>query len=223
MTFQRELAAKLLKSVAEELEATLHTHRSCNTLLARFAGDAALILQFDELTPRFSRLLKRSRWEGFYGGLMTNLGLPWFVPKRMRQLTPLERINSDHPEFNEAFAIETFTKYYPEMLPCLDTGFDSWIHAAKTELAVEEVALSQAILGRYDDAIRTARCLNESHRQNNVRFVIAIEQLRQGSCQNAQSITAALDEGTLTGWGAAQFALGICNRVPWRPYPYPDY
>lgn len=220
---QRELASNLLKSVAEELETAFRAHHSCNTMLARYAGDATLILGFNDLTPRFSRLLKQSKREGFYGGVITSKRLPWFVPRRERQLTPIEKINTDHPAFTDDFPVETFAKFYPEMLPCLGSGFDALLDAATTELAIEEIALSQAILGRYNDAINTSSRLKESHRRNNVQFVIGIEQFRLGLFSDFQAFKDRLEDGTLAGWGGAQFALGICNRVPWCPYPFPDY
>jgi len=223
MTIQSELAARLLQSIADELEATWRTERSCNTMLARFAGNAALILRIDELTHRFWHLLKRSKWKDFYGGIITNARLPWFVPGRLRQLGPVEKVNSNHPVFADDYAIETFRRYNPEMLPCVDNGFDSILSAAQTELNIEEVALSQAILGRYDDAIETSQRLKDSYRESNVRFVIAIELYRHDQYGDGHASLKTIDPATLTDWSAAQFALGICNRVPWCPYPYPDY
>ena len=223
MTKQRELASSLLESVADELETTFREHRSCNTMLARYASDVSQALDIPDLTPRFACFLRKSKWKGFFGGMITNARLPWFVPKRMRQLTPIEKINEDYPIFPDDFAAATFTKYYPEMVPCIDQGFDSLLCDANTELAIEEIALSQLLLRQYDDALDTARRLTESHRQNNIRFVSAIEQYRLDRVDDAEAMRESLDDGTLNGWAAAQFAMGICNRVPWCPYPYPDY
>jgi hypothetical protein len=223
MTKQRELATTLLDLVAGELETTFRQNRSCNTLLARYASDVSQALDLPDLTSRFAKLLRKSKWEGFFGGMITNARLPWFVPKRMRQLTSIEKINEDYPLFCDDFASETFTKYYPEMLPCIVNGFDSLLGDASTEVAIEEIALSQVLLRQYDDGLATARRLTESHRRNNVRFVTAIEQYRFDRIDDAEAMKESLDDGTLSGWGAAQFAMGVCNRVPWCPYPYPDY
>lgn len=223
MTRQRELATTLLGSVADELETEFRKHRSCNTMLARYASDVSQALDFPALTLRFAHLLRKSKWQGFFGGIITNARLPWFVPKRMRQLTSIEKINRDYPFFTDDFAVATFTMYNPQMLPCIEHGFDDLLQAAKTELAIEEIALSQALLQRFDDALQTAQRLNEPYRQDNVRFVCAIEQFRLGRVVDAQRMQASLSAGPLQGWYAAQFAMGICNRVPWCPYPYPDY
>jgi hypothetical protein len=223
MTVQRDLAKHLLESVANELDVTLREHCSCNTMLARFAGDATLLLGFEQLTPRYVRMLKRSRWKGFFGGMITNMRLPWFVPRRLRQLTPIEKIETDHPVFPEDYATHIFNKCYSEMLPCITSGFGGLLEMATTELAREEAALSQALLGLYDEAMNTSQCLTDRHRQDNVRFVIAIEHYRHNRIEEAQAIQSTFSDGMLTGWGGAQFALGICNRVPWEPYPYPDY
>ncbi len=222
MIVQRKLAARLLASVADELETMFNAHRCCNTLLARFAGDATILLGFDELTRRYSLLLKRSKWRGFFGGIITNARLPSFVPKRLRQLTPLDKIETEHPVFPNEYAAEVFRKCYPEMLPCIDDGFDSLLSTASTEFVIEEVALSQAILGLHDDALVTTQWLTERNRKNHVRFVIAIEEYRRDRIDEAQAVQAKFEDGTLAGWGGAQFALGICNRVPWSLYPYPD-
>ena len=220
---QLELATNLLDSVAGELETSLRTHRACNTMLARYASDVSQAIDCSELTVRFARLLRKSKWQGFFGGIITNTRLPWFVPKRMRQLTPIDKINEDYPFFTDDFAVCTFTKYYPEMLPCIEHGFDTLLRDAKSQLAIEEIALSQILLQQYDDANITAQRLTESHRQNNILFVSAIEQYRLGQIDQAKAMQHRLVDGTLRGWGAAQFAMGICNRVPWCPYPYPDY
>lgn len=223
MTIQRELAKNLLTNVANELDELFAIKHYCNTSLARLAGDAAIALDFNDITPRFIRLLKNSRRVGFFGDVITNLRLPLFIPKRLRELTPLEEINEKYPLFPNNYAIDTFRKYSPEMLLCLENSFDSLLENASTEFAIEEIALSQAILGRYEDAIRTSRYLKDLYRKDEVLFVIAIEQYRNNHINEAQSTQHALLDRTLTGWGAAQFALGICNRVPWCPYPYPDY
>jgi hypothetical protein len=223
MTIQRELAAKLLASVADEQESAFQTDRACNTMLARYAGNAALILRFEELAKRFERLLARSKWKNFFGGIITNVRLPWLVPKRLRQLEPIQEIETKHPVFASEFAVTTITRYYPEFLPCIDRGFDELLSVATTELKVEEIALSQAILGRYSEALETSLRLNEQDRRENVRFVIAIERYRLEQVDNGQEMQETLDRRTLEGWGGAQFALGICNRMPWCIYPYPDY
>lgn len=223
MTQQRELATTLLGQVADELETTFRKSRSCNTLLVRYASGVSQAIDIPDLTSRFAYLLRKSKWDGFFRGMITNARLPWFVPRRMRQLTPMEKIDEDHPVFTDDFALETFTKYYPEMLPCIENGFDTLLSDVTTELAIEELALSQVILRHYDDGLATAERLTESHRRNNVRFVTAIEQYRNDRLDDAEMMKESLDDGTLSGWGAAQFAMGICNRVPWCPYPYPDY
>lgn len=192
-------------------------------MLARYAGNAALLLQFEELARRFERLLARSKWKDFYGGIITNARLPWFVPKRLRQLGPFQEIEKNHPEFTPDFAIATITRYCPQMLPCVERGFDELLSVATTELAVEEVALSQAILGRYSDAVESSSRLTEQDRKENVRFVIAIERYRLAQIDDGQEMHETLNRRTLAGWGGAQFALGICCRLPWNIYPYPDY
>ncbi len=156
MTLQRDLAKNLLETVANELDVTFREHRSCNTMLARLAGDATLLLGFEQLSPRFARLLKRSRWNGFFDGMITNIRLPWFVPRRLRQLTPIEKIKTFHPVFPEDYAIHIFNKCYSEMSPCITNGFGGILEMATTELAYEEVALSQALLGLYDEALNTS-------------------------------------------------------------------
>jgi hypothetical protein len=169
------------------------------------------------------KLLRQSKWNDFFGGIITNARLPWFVPRRLRQLKPLNELEHEHPIFPEDYAAGLLSKYYPKLRPCIENGFRTALDAAKTELAIEEIALSQAILGLYQDALFTSQRLTETDRANNVRFVIAIEQFRRGQVDEAAGTQTTLLNDTLTGWGGAQFALGICNRVPWCPYPYPDY
>ncbi len=97
MTIQREMAAKLLSSVADEQESVFQDQSACNTMLARYAGNAALVLRFEELARRFERLLARFKWKDFFGGSITNVRLPWFVPKRLRRLDAIHEIEADHP------------------------------------------------------------------------------------------------------------------------------
>lgn len=79
------------------------------------------------------------------------------------------------------------------------------------------------LLRQYEDGLTTADRLAASPCRNNVRFVTAIEQYRTNRFDEAEMMKESLDDGTLNGRRAAQFAMGICNRVPWCPYPYPDY
>ena len=58
----------------------------------------------------------------------------------------MHKIDEEHPLFGENFASQTFAKYYPEMLPCIENGFDAVLHDASTEFAIEEIALSQVLL-----------------------------------------------------------------------------
>ena len=87
----------------------------------------------------------------------------------------------------------------------------------------EEIILIQVMRGEIELAMSSISRLSEQRRKDGVYFVTAIELYRKGRHEEADQILEVLGEDFLGDWGLAQMALGISNRVPWTPYPFPDY
>jgi len=219
---KREMAHRLLLSVADELERSIRTEGHCNTLLARYAGGAALLLGFDDIAPRFVALLEQSNWDGFFGDVLTNIDLPTEVPDKMRRLRPLQAFDAEHPVFATDDVHRAIRRYAPALTDCLVSGFAAAITATNDEFRLEQIALAQAVLGHDEGAVETSLRLRDPRRLDDVRFVMAIERFRRGQFEEGREALAPLSVEDLTSWTAAYFAMGICDRTPWVGYPFPD-
>ncbi len=111
---------------------------------------------------------------------------------------------------------------YEQMLPCPDIGVEELLKEAKTESNFENIAVIQAIFGRYDQAMDTCQSLQDPYRQEHVRYIICIEHYRRDRIQEAKSVHSTLSDRIFTTSAGVQFAVGVCNRVSWRVYPFSD-
>lgn len=214
MTVQRRLAKTILESILEESEA--RSHYSINSMLVRLAGNAAIVLGFEELTKGYASLLECTTVIGT--GQASNLS-----PRRhFCKLDSLAENDREYPIFPENYTTHIFQIIYHKMLPCPNIGVEELLKEAKTENNFEDIAVIHAILGRYDEAMDTCQSLLDPHRQQHVRYIICIEHYRRDHIQEAQSVHSSLTGRILTTSAGAQFALGVCNRVPWRVYPFSD-
>ncbi len=219
----REYSRRLLTHVAQLLEASQRCNGGFNCLAARYAGNAAVLLNFNELSARFLRLLVSVTPEQYWTGAITNLDRSR-VPEHGRTLSGLPELDHEHPFFTEDYPAMVISKFAEEHLfLCLRRDYEQAFAHARSELAIEEVALTQAIIGDTEMAIASTSRLKEKHRRDNVLFVVTIELFRRNKVTEAQTIRRQLPDGIFDEWGASQMAIGIANRVPWQIYPYPDY
>ena len=140
----------------------------------------------------------------------------------MRELTPIDTAHAEHPIFTPDYGVAVIEKCCSELMPCNEGGFESALLHADSELTIEQVAMAQAILGRYEDALSTSKKLKE-RKPDGIYLVLSIELYRHNRIEEAQVMQRRLDDGKLTDWFGVFLALGMCNRVPWWGYPFPDY
>ncbi|MAT14065.1 MAG: hypothetical protein CMJ46_02200 [Planctomyces sp.] len=218
-----EFAYSLLSDVVVELEFKLMQTGSCNSLLTRCAGEASLALGFSELAERCESLLQRSDWDGFFGGVFTNIELPEVVPDQMCELSEYEEAERRFPVFPEDNAESAIQKHYPEFH---ERGLADPIDAltgTDLEFELECTALSFVLLGEVNRAMEFAKTIKEKERRFHVIATIALEHFRHGNTEAADHFLSMLPSDWLSHWYAVRFAVGICNRIPWELYPYPDY
>lgn len=214
MTIQRQLAKSILESIYEDMEA--RAHGSNYSRHAQYAGNATIALGFDELTKQFASLLDRYQFNKTEQ--LSSLKPRSFVS----ELDSLVENRKQFPVFPEDYATQLFQKFNRNMLPYTDDGFTKLIKEAETESHVEDIAVSLAILGRYDKAMDTCRQLRCPYAQDHVRYIICIEHYRRNQIQEARAVRSTLTARQFTSYTGVQFALGICNHVPWGVYPYSD-
>jgi len=195
---------------------------ACNTLVAKYAGNASLILGFDDLADRYLHLILDVTPDRYWAGVLTNLPRDE-VPVAAKKLDDLADINRQHPIFCDNYIETVVNKFCPHLLPCLSGDYETALSSADSQLMTEEIILIQVMRGEIELAMSSISRLSEQWRKDGVHFVTAIELHRKGRHEEAEQTLKVLGDDFFDDWGLAQMALGISNRVPWTPYPFPDY
>jgi hypothetical protein len=212
----------LLAGVADALEKTNSRKGGFNHLVARYAGNACRLFTFSDLEARFQALLTTVTPELYWAGAVTNLDTTR-IPEGGAQLSPLSKIEQEHPFFPEDYASMILRRMGGHLALCADRDYNGAFRQAKTELDKEEIVLSQVLMGDFDLAEEALPRLTDEHRRQSVIFVATIEFYRAGKTSEAEAYRSRLPVHSLADWDGAQMALGASNRVPWEIYPFPDY
>lgn len=221
MCYQKELAKSNLAGVLRYLDACKKQSGSFNTSLCLDAGDACILLGFDQLKSEFESRLIVETSPSFLEKIWSSISLKR-VKKKPWKLSFVEQLEKSHPQLDDDHVRESVRRMFPEFTPCLDGEFEAVSKTVSSEFEIECFALTQAVLGFFEEAMKTSERINERHRISNVQFVMAIEHFRHDRISEGEAILSLIPT-ELSDFGAVQFALGISRRTPWLDYPYPDY
>jgi hypothetical protein len=198
-----------------------------NVLCVRALAGAAVLLGEDDLADRATALLRSAPDDKFFAGAIANFELPKVAPPSLRQPPPITQLEEDHPVYSRHESRERVTKLagsVRHIALCLEGRFDVAQREARSDLALEEVGLTMAVLGEFEAARRVmSDPALPDFRRAVVRLVLVIELFRNGRADEASALLAGMEATGLSGWGLLQLALGLAGRVPWVGYPYPDW
>ena len=198
--------------------------RKLNLFEVRAVADAATHLGFPELEERAFAIFRQAPDEAFWAGAITNIELPTSVPDAMRARTTPEALARNHPPIDGAKLLRMIESSEEHIALCSVKRFDEAQAVAKTDLALEEVGLTLAVLGEFEAAIQVASSAKlPDFRKQGIKLVLLIEYHRRGKFAEAQSI---LTEYEAQGIGAStlvHLAYGIAGYDAWPGYPYPDW
>ncbi len=221
MNNESSLSYQLLSKTAIDLESSFSNDGRFNFPLAKYAGDASLILEYSDLTDRFNDLMGKLTPEKYWKNSKNHSKE---VPKYYKKISSLSDIRENHPKFPNN--IHEYLDPYilgineEHLMLCIQGNYDKAYEIADSDLGREEVLLTQVVFGDIENALRKRDLLTWESRRNGVLFVAAIELFRHGHKKLGKEI---YDLIKFNDWKMAMMALGIENYTPWKVYPYPDY
>lgn len=219
-------ARRYLEASVEELEGKAKDNQY-NIFEVRLLANAATVLQQTDIAHRALALLRKVPDGVFWAGMITNFELPKNVPESLRTADSPQQLERQFPcyvEHDIADRTRMSAKTEDHLRLCLEGNVARAFAIAKTELQLEEVCETLAILGDFDAALNVARAPTfPDSRRRGVLVVIAIELFRRGRIEEFEKILAILEKPRLGVSEYAYLALGLSGRVPWGGYPYPDY
>ena len=222
-----DFSYRLLAEVVIQVEKTQREVGRCNYLVAQYAGEVCMLLEYTNLFDRFTWVLKQETRKQHDSHAVANSPNVKKGSKVLRNLRAFSEIDKDYPPFpkdNRDYLAPHISKWAePHLILCLNGKFENALLLAKTELAKEETLVTQILLGQIPEALESRNRLVDSYRQANVLFIATIESFRQRDFSAGQNLYDQLGENDLDIWGKSQMALAIAGRVPWQVYPYPDY
>jgi hypothetical protein len=198
-----------------------------NILEIRFVGGVARLLGYEPYAERCQQLLSIAPDRAFFAGMIANFKLPDKATPTMRSIYRMEQLEASYPVFSESYIrdyVTTFCNSDSHLALAISGQYQEAFAACKAEVEVEEVALTQAVLGDIEAALASARSIvKPESRAQGVVFVCTIELFRRDRLGDARAHLESFYPPGLHGSSAGQMALGVCNRVPWGGYPYPDW
>lgn len=190
------------------------------TRIVKLLGEQDLLL-------RAERLLKEMPDESFWTAINRGPELPKTVPEEWRSVPPHAELEQEFPLYQETKIrdfLEMAARDDRYLAATLEQRYEEAFALANSELAVEEIAITQAVLGDIEAALESAQHrVKPEFRQQTVLIVVAVESFRRGRLAEARAV---LNDLELMGLGVGDFyqlALGFAGRVPWSGYPYPDW
>lgn len=219
----QDLASAFLLGAVSQIE----SRQESNYFTIRNVGGICKLIGYRDLASRCSEVLRQAPERDLFQGAITNIPRSTPIPPMRRELDELEILEKDHPLCTDASLAEYVSNCGREQSSLRLAAikkYEEAFAACKSELEFEEVALAQAVLGDIDAALNSAaKIVMVEMRRRNVQFVCTFELFRRKNFDAAQALLKLRILDSLTPLGAAQFALGIYQRIPWLGYPFPDW
>ncbi len=217
------LSHNWLSEAAEQLEASFERGLGLNIFQARLISEAASLLGFADLMQRLDTLLETENVGSSLRGAITNVVLSKAGAAKPLSPAPVGQAEMQHPLFASSAAIEAMCLASDRHIAlCVGRDYGAAMAAAGTELELQEVALTQIILGDAEVALAFLPKLSEQRRQH-VLLVAMLEFYRHGQIDRAVGVRDALPADFFDPYVLAHMALTVSGRMPWLGYPYPDY
>jgi hypothetical protein len=215
-----------LEAGIDQLERDANSGRY-NTLCIRQLGRVAMALGHHEVCERAILLLQVAPAEAFLAGTITNIQLPATPPEGMQTLGAYEEWKDDFPPYQEAKTVEhikSLAVFEEHIALCLKGRFTEARAKAGSGRHLEEVGVTLAILGKFDNATSIAcDSVLGAFRQQGVWLVLVIELFRRRRTEESTTLLKELQSAALDTGDRIHLALGFAGREPWGGYPYPDW
>jgi len=112
----------------------------------------------------------------------------------------------------------------PHIAFCLDGKYANAIQYAVNDLALEEIAATQAVLGDFSAAEETLKLIRT--RDNAEQMLVIIFIVEKYRRNEMEDVARLLDHIKIKGaslWDYVHLAYGFAGYEPWGFYPYADY
>lgn len=218
----------LLASTMDVLDA-LAAAGKFDTTITRSVGDACVVLGFDDLAERASRILVMTPGEDVFAGAIMNFTPDAEAIRRLRQLSDRDVLEREFPPFRRS-DVEEAARSQNETSLAWERRYDEALAVARAHprlphetSMVAEIASTAAVLGDFaiceellrDEVLRPGEAYS-------VRIVLAIEYARTEWHSESERVVTGLTP-RVQGWESIHLALGLAGRRPWAGYPYADY
>jgi hypothetical protein len=177
--------------------------------LSRIMGREELIsrisLFWDEAIKRFGKS-EQSKW---------GLG----------EKEPLEkalRFVKEYPKDTLPYLVGQI-KNEPHIALCLEGKYEEALKQAVNDLALEDIAATQAVLGDFIDAQETLKKIKARNSARDMLEVFIIEKFRRDEMKDVFALLEELRAKQIDLWEYIHLAFGFAGYEPWGGYPYADY
>ena len=216
MLEQHDIAVNLEEQAVVQLESDAKQGRYAPPR-TKFGGGVARLLGREDIAQRCIKMLGDAPEASFWNGILTNIALPDIVPLEMRSLPSPTELDDAFPPYSDSHVV-AFIRQNAEserhLSLALERRYKEAFDQATSDVQVQEIALTQAVLGDMEAAMDSAASrVSSEHRQFGVLFVLTVELFRRGRVEEAQRQLAALDTARLNAWSAGAVGIGDC-RLP---------
>jgi len=177
--------------------------------LSRIMGQEDLIprisLLWDEATKRFGKS-EQPKW---------GLG----------EKEPLEKVLGflkEYPKDTLPFLVGKI-KNEPHIALCLEGKYEEAFKCAANDLALEDIAATQAVLGDFTDAQETIKKIKTRNSAKDMLVVFIVEKYRRNEMKDVFTLLQELRDRQIDLWEYIHLAFGFAGYEPWGGYPYADY
>ncbi|MBC7878979.1 MAG: hypothetical protein H7Y59_17545 [Anaerolineales bacterium] len=174
------------------------------------------LLDREDLTPRVARLwddaVKRfGKSEEPKGGL----GATDPIEKSLRFV-------KQYPKDSLPYHVKLI-RNEPHITLCLDAQYDEALKHAANDLALEDIAATQIVLGDFVTAQETLKRITTRNSVKDMLIVFIIEKFRRNEMKDVFSLLDELRARQIDLWEYVHLAFGFAGYEPWGGYPYADY
>ena len=188
MAGQNDTTVHLVEQAVSDLESDAKQGRYA-PMPTKFAGSVAQLLGREDIALRCSKLLGDAPDSAFWYGVLTNIVLPEAVPPQMRSIPTLAELEEAFPPYSESRVvayIQQCAESEQYLALALERRYKEAFDHAKSDVQVQEIALTQAVLGDMEAAMDSAASrVSSEDRRFGVFLVLTVELFRRGRVEEA--------------------------------------
>lgn len=202
----------LLEEAINELERDATNNQFDSICIQQFANISRLINR-DDLVPRIVAVWENAIDFTKRPDVFRNLQLD----------KPVDKIIQYLPTYPKDTLPVTTTTSELHISLCLQRRYYEARQFAKNELALEDIAATQIVMGDFDAAKETLQMIKTRTSARDLQIVFIVELFRRDRNDEAESLLNELRKNGLRLWEYIHLAYGLAGHEPWGGYPYFDY